>query len=99
MARGENDANGIRAEQRVHQDVVPVWGDRVREARRWDAFEVLEGGFWPDGADLAAHGPHTARSLPTGDRENLARLHSLRARHARHGLVRHHAEGELHRAG
>ena len=61
--------------------MVSVGGDRVRHARRRDALEVLEGGFRP-GADLAAHGPHTARSVSTGDPENLARLHRLRDRHA-----------------
>src|SRR6266496_1874755 len=32
-AEGDNDANGIRAEQRLHQDMVSVGGDRVRHAR------------------------------------------------------------------
>src|SRR6266536_1781238 len=81
-----NDAKRIRAEQRLHQDMVSVRGDRVRQARRRDAFEVLEVGLRP-GADLAAYGPNTARSVPTGDPENPSGLHGLRDRHARHGLV------------
>src|SRR5947208_12673152 len=71
-----NDAKGIRAEQRLHQNVVSLRGDRVRQARRRDALEVPEGGFRP-GADLAAHGPHTARPVPPRDPENPACLHGL----------------------
>src|SRR6266511_565617 len=86
-AKGDTDANGLEARQRLHEDMVSVREDRVRQALRRDAVEIPEGRFWPDGADLAPHGPHTTRSLPTRDPEDPPCLHPLRDRHARHGLV------------
>ena len=62
--------NGIAAQQRLHQDVVAVRGNRVREALRRDTTEVLEGRLWPDRVDLAAHRPNAARSLPARDSED-----------------------------
>src|SRR2546422_11325756 len=44
IAKGGNDANGIQAEERLQQDMVPVGGDRVHQARRRAAVAVLEGG-------------------------------------------------------
>jgi hypothetical protein len=94
-----DDENGIAAEQPVHPHVVFLGRDRVRHPGRRDAPEVLEGGFRPGGAGLAAHGPDAARSLPARDPETNRRLHPLCGRSTRHGLVGHRPGGELRRAG
>src|SRR6266511_713573 len=47
IAKGGDDANGNQAEQRLHQDLVPIGGDRVRKLGDGTRLRYLKVGSGP----------------------------------------------------